>query len=142
MKIQLITFNIPIIVCDEKPRVGDYYTPIDFSYIEQYSNDDDYEITTASKLLKVIAGLTKLPQINYNGLEKEFEFDKPKVFNVEIEMELMDVDYARILFRDHTEHQHHFHYYSSGMVSYKKNYQHLYLIPKVRNNTIKILRKI
>ena len=39
---------------------------------------------------------------------------------------LMDVDYAYQLYRDDIERQFHFHHYSSGKITYKKQYKHLY----------------
>jgi hypothetical protein len=41
---------------------------------------------------------------------------------------LMDVDYAYSLYRDDIERQFHFHHYDSGMVTYKKQYIHLYYV--------------
>lgn len=40
------------------------------------------------------------------------------------ELGYMDIDEARILAGE--QYQYHFHYYSSGMVTYKKKYIHLY----------------
>jgi hypothetical protein len=42
--------------------------------------------------------------------------------------ELMDVDYAYQLYKDDITREFHFHHYSSGMVTYKKQYIHLYYI--------------
>jgi hypothetical protein len=59
-------------------------------------------------------------------------------WEVEIEMEDIDVDYAWNLCRDDTTRQFHFHHYDSGMKTIKKEFKHLYQQPKFINGMIRI----
>lgn len=49
--------------------------------------------------------------------------------NGNVVMELMDVDLAYNMYRDDFDRKHHFHYYDSGMITYKKEFKHLYYLP-------------
>jgi hypothetical protein len=48
-----------------------------------------------------------------------------------VELGYRDVDEAYYENRANRHNLHHFHYYDSGMVSYKKQYQHLYKLPQL-----------
>lgn len=70
MKLQLILLDTPIIVSDEKIEEKDLICFVDLEnnfVIEVCKNTDNYNIDTK----KVIAGLPKLPQIDFNGFEEQ-----------------------------------------------------------------------
>ena len=68
MGTQLIMFDSPIIVSDEKIEVGNWcFDKINCLYKQE--TDKIFELFTGSK--KIIAGLPELPSIDFNGFEEQ-----------------------------------------------------------------------
>lgn len=94
-------------------------------------------------------GMNTLLSIQQGKVEPDVEkirnetiqsLSQPKSWEVEVEMELIDVDYAWSLYQDDTTRQFHFHHYDSGLKTFKKAFIHLYKQPKVTSNKIKIIK--
>ena len=70
MKTQLIMLDTPIIVSDEKFEKKDLICFVDLEnnfVVEVCKNIDNYNIDTK----KIIAGLSELPSIDFNGFEEQ-----------------------------------------------------------------------
>lgn len=86
MKTQLIMLDIPIIVSDEKIKVGDLYLTSDHRIV-QWSKEFEEEWGDDIAFLPkpIIAGIEGLPSIDWNGLEEEFGWvDVEKLSKVDI----------------------------------------------------------
>jgi hypothetical protein len=82
----------------------------------------------------------KSPAEAYKWIESYIKSLSVKSWEIEVEMEINNVDYAWDLFKHDINKQFHFHHYVSGIKSFKKEFEHLYQQPKFTNGKIKILK--
>jgi hypothetical protein len=67
-------------------------------------------------------------------------FSHPKIYEVELDMELRDVDevYFELQSNYGDYWNHHFHFYDSGRRTIKKHFEYLYSVPKIIDNSIRV----
>lgn len=92
---------------------------------------DGYKAAQPKKYTEeqVISALIKWQSGEFDHYYEVIQSLQPKIESIEVETELMDVDYAWQLYRDDTQMQFHFHHYDSGLKHFKKEFEHLYQQP-------------
>lgn len=104
---------------------------------EKKFSEDDLKLFAIELIAKY-----KLGQLeDFTEVNKIIEsYSQPKVFDVELEMELRDAEevYFELNAKNGDYWNHHFHHYDSGKITIKKEFEHIYSQPKITSNSIKI----
>ena len=119
-----------IVVSDEKIEKEDYYIAWETNYAtEPKQRWVVYNLgvgLNGSNQQKIIAStfIPELPNIDFNGFIQSLHLKKE--CDIEVKLPNIYSDYLYDLYKNDIDRQHHFHYYDSGRVVLKKEYENLY----------------